>query len=270
MKKALYIILIIFSLIGIAASGYLTYNHYAVGESFCDVSTTVSCSLVNSSVYSELFNIPVAALGILWFVYLGLFSIKLLKKEDSAFKKGLLYLSYAGLGFVLYMILAEILLQALCPTCTFVHILVLIIFGISLYLNKGIKKQKDLKDKLGGYIFSAIVAFVLIFVLFNIPLNYGQNFDEVAQCITEKEVNMYGSFKCGSCAKVRNAFGDSFQYINEIECHPDGENSQWELCQEKKIEGTPTFIYEPNGQEEKRYKGFLSPENLAKFAGCEI
>ena len=179
-------------------------------------------------------------------------------------------MSFAGLGFVLYMILAEILLKALCPTCTFVHILVLIVLGISLYLNKGIKKQKGLKDKLGGYIFSAIVAFVIIFIIFNIPLNYGQNYDELAQCITEKEVNMYGSFKCGACAKVRTAFGDSFQYIPEIECHPDGEDSQWELCQEKNIEGTPTFIYEPNGVEEKRYKGYLSPENLAKFAGCEI
>ena len=270
MKKALYITLLVLSIIGVVTSGYLTYDHYAAGNSFCDISATVSCSLVNSSAFSELFNIPVAALGILWFVYLFLFSCKLLKKDDPVFKKGLLYLSLLGLGFIIYMVIAEIILQALCPTCTFIHILVLIILGISLYLNKGVKKQKELKDKLGGYIFSAIVAFVVIFIIFNIPWNLGQNYDEVAKCITEKEVNMYGSFKCGVCNKIRGDFGESFQYMHEVECHPDGEHSQWELCQEKAIEGTPTFILEPNGVEEKRYQGYLSPENIAKFAGCEI
>ena len=80
---------------------------------------------------------------------------------------------------------------------------------------------------------------------------------------------MYGSFRCGVCAKTRAMFGDSFQYINEIECHPQGENSQTELCLKKGIEGTPTWILEPDEIELKRQLGFLSIEELKEFSGCE-
>ena len=79
---------------------------------------------------------------------------------------------------------------------------------------------------------------------------------------------MYGSFRCGVCAKTRAMFDDSFQYINEIECHPQGENPQTERCIEKRIEGTPTWILEPEGKELKRHTGFLSVEELKEFAGC--
>ena len=81
---------------------------------------------------------------------------------------------------------------------------------------------------------------------------------------------MYGSFKCGICAKTRKMFGDSFQYINEIECHPQGENPQTELCVEKGIPGTPTWILEPNGILKKRATGFLSIEDLREFSGCNV
>ena len=80
---------------------------------------------------------------------------------------------------------------------------------------------------------------------------------------------MYGSFKCGICAKTRSMFGDAFENIKEIECHPQGEDSEWELCQEKKISGTPTWILEPEGKEVKRETGFLSAEELKEFAGCQ-
>ena len=80
---------------------------------------------------------------------------------------------------------------------------------------------------------------------------------------------MYGSFRCGICAKTRNMFGDAFEHINEIECHPQGENSEWELCQEKALTGTPTWILEPNGEELKRKVGFLSIEELREFSECE-
>ena len=69
---------------------------------------------------------------------------------------------------------------------------------------------------------------------------------------------MYSSFRCGFCAKTRKMFGDSFQYINEIECHPQGENAQTDLCLQKGVENTPTWILEPNGEEVKRHTGFLS------------
>jgi len=118
---------------------------------------------------------------------------------------------------------------------------------------------------------SLVVVLVLVaLVLFNIPTSQDVDYESLAKCVNDKGVNMYGSFRCGVCAKTRAMFGDAFQYINEIECHPQGENSQTELCLDKEIEGTPTWILEPNGEEEDRRIGFLTAVELAEFAGCEI
>ena len=101
------------------------------------------------------------------------------------------------------------------------------------------------------------------------PADKGDH-DELAQCITDSGVNMYSSFRCGVCAKTKSMFGESFEHINEIECHPQGENPQTELCLEKGLEGTPTWILEPNDVEEKRHIGFMSIEELAEFSGCDL
>ena len=87
--------------------------------------------------------------------------------------------------------------------------------------------------------------------------------------MTEKGVKMYGSYRCGVCTKTAGMFGDSFQYIDEVECHPQGENPQTELCLEKKLETTPTWMLEKDGEEIKRNGGFMNIEELKVFSGCE-
>src|SRR3989344_3305200 len=186
-KKRLLKSFIVLSLVGILISLYLVQNHYAPPSqgSFCDLGETLSCSLVNTSVFSELFHVPVALLGALWFFSLIIFSWKALSDDK--------------------------------------------------------------------------------FILFNVG-GETENYDALAQCMTQKGVLMYGSFRCGICAKTRAMFGDSFQYIKEIECHPQGKNPQTELCLEKKIEGTPTWMLVENGVE-KRAVGFLSIDELRTFSG---
>lgn len=91
-----------------------------------------------------------------------------------------------------------------------------------------------------------------------------------AKCLTEKGVRMYGSVTCSTCAKQRKLFGDSFQYISEIECNPRYPHAQTDRCIAKKIENTPTFIMEgPDQTEIKRMSpGLQSFEELAEFSGC--
>jgi glutaredoxin len=86
------------------------------------------------------------------------------------------------------------------------------------------------------------------------------NYDSLAQCLTEKGVIMYGTEWCGFCKKQKEAFGDSFQYIDYIDC-----DQNREACNEAGISGYPTW----------QIDGELSPgltplENLASLAGCEI
>lgn len=273
-RKLLLRIIVILSLIGLATSIYLVKNHYAPasGGSFCDINATVSCSLVNTSVYSELFNVPVAIFGALWFVFLLVMTLRLLKKASLVLPIIMLGWSILGLLFIIYMIMAEFILQAICPFCTVVHVIVVVILILVWLLYKASKKpsRKDLIKAFKPWLIWIVIINLIPLIVLNWPVAEKGNYDELAKCITEKGVNMYGSFRCGICAKQRATFGNSFQYINEIECHPQGKNPETERCIEKGLEGTPTWILEPNGREEKRQQGFMSLDELREFSGCDV
>ena len=87
---------------------------------------------------------------------------------------------------------------------------------------------------------------------------------ELAQCLTDKDVKMYGAFWCGACASQKKLFGSAFNEINYIECDERGENGQPEVCQLEGITGYPTWSI--NGQ---KASGVKSLESLAAEAGCK-
>ena len=90
----------------------------------------------------------------------------------------------------------------------------------------------------------------------------------MAQCLDERDWVMYGSFTCSACRAQRKAFGEAFALIKEVECNPTADNSQAELCLEKKIRKTPTWIREQDGMELERLEGYQLPENLAAATSC--
>lgn len=270
-RKNLLIFTIILSAIGLLTSLYLVKNHYepATSASFCDLSISVSCSLVNTSTFSVFLGVPVAVFGALWFVILAALAWRALKK-DGAFIFGLLLWNALGILSVVYLVIAEIILQALCPFCTVVHAIIVItlIFSIILYMGTPkIPAQKALRE-LRSWILIIFFLTILPLILFNISSEQQEDHTALAQCLTEKGVVMYGSSRCAVCAKTRALFGPAFQYIEEIECYPGEENSQTELCLSQKIAGTPTWVMEQNGVEQKRQQGFMTIEELREFSGC--
>ena len=263
--KAIFVL----SIVGIITSLYLLQNHYASTSSFCDLGEVASCSLVNASIYSELFNVPVALLGALWFIVLALMAWKALQKKEALTL--LVGWNLLGLLSVIYLVIAEFLLRAICLLCTAVHVIILITLSLSIVLYRSQKRKPSWKAAFKAvkpWIIGIILINLIPLIYFNLPKGAEENHDALAQCLTEKGVHMYSSFRCAVCAKTRAMFGDSFQYVQEIECHPQGKNSQWQLCQDQAIGGTPTWIMEPDGQEVKRHTGFLSIEELKEFSGC--
>ncbi len=87
-----------------------------------------------------------------------------------------------------------------------------------------------------------------------------KNIDAFAKCLTQKGVAMYGAYWCPHCQRQKKLFGDSFKYVNYVECTKDIKK-----CQEKKIEGYPTWIFK-NGDRIKREATF---EELAKKTACK-
>ena len=63
------------------------------------------------------------------------------------------------------------------------------------------------------------------------------NYDSFAKCLTEKGAVMYGAKWCAHCIEQKDVFGDSFKYINYVEC-PDNIN----ICLAAGINGYPTWI----------------------------
>jgi hypothetical protein len=89
-------------------------------------------------------------------------------------------------------------------------------------------------------------------------------------CLKESGMKMYGQYTCSVCERQRKVIGPAFELLGEIECHPRGENPQTQLCLEKDIAKTPTWILEKDGQELDRLEGFQTLETLSESSGCSL
>ena len=61
--------------------------------------------------------------------------------------------------------------------------------------------------------------------------------DNFAQCLTDRGLVMYGAEWCPHCQNQKKAFGESFRYINYVECPQDPKR-----CLVAGIEGYPTWM----------------------------
>lgn len=85
----------------------------------------MSCSRVLDSPFAQLFGIPVAALGVSWYLVLVWAAFLLLTASPFAPELVVLVLGWCALGclFVVYLLLVELHLGAICPLCTIIHLL---------------------------------------------------------------------------------------------------------------------------------------------------
>ena len=95
----------------------------------------------------------------------------------------------------------------------------------------------------------------------------GDTYVGFAQCLTNKNVTMYGAYWCPHCANQKKLFGtQGFEKVKYVECAVGGPSAQPVLCTEKKIEGYPTWIF-PDGS---RLQGEISLEELSKKGVCSL
>jgi len=84
--------------------------------------------------------------------------------------------------------------------------------------------------------------------------------DRFANCLSEKGATMYGAEWCGACKSQKRMFGESFKYVNYVEC-PESR----ELCEEKGIRGYPTWIIN-----DLPHVGIQEFETLSSLTGCSL
>jgi uncharacterized membrane protein len=120
-------------LMGLGASAYLTVEHYSSTPSYaCPVSATINCIKVTTSSYSELFGIPVALLGLLFFLGLTPLCLPIAWRAASPWPSRLRLAAITlGVAFVIYLVWAELFrIEAICLWCTGVHAVTLLLFAV--------------------------------------------------------------------------------------------------------------------------------------------
>ena len=97
-------------------------------------------------------------------------------------------------------------------------------------------------------------------------------YDTFAQCLYDSGMRMYGSVTCSFCARQRELFGGSFEYIREIECDPRNAGNETERCIAKNITHTPTWIQEDEeGEELYRFEAGVVPlKELSEISKCPL
>ena len=113
------------SLVGLAVSVYLTFEHFTANATLaCSIGGTIDCAKVTTSAWSTFLGVPVALLGVVFFVVaLGLCLPRVWRRPErwlDAVRLGWLTI---GLGMALYLIWAELYrVHAICLWCTAVHV----------------------------------------------------------------------------------------------------------------------------------------------------
>ena len=139
------------AILGLAISAYETYAHFN-GSHLAGCPTggggTFNCTAVITSPQSEVFGvIPVAILGLAFYVAaVPLFSPwawRMRRREVHVVRVASIGV---GMGFVLYLIYAELLqIKDICEYCTGVHIVTFLLFCITVFSAAiwGLDPQRD-------------------------------------------------------------------------------------------------------------------------------
>jgi len=86
-------------------------------------------------------------------------------------------------------------------------------------------------------------------------------FNAFARCLTEKGATMYGAYWCPHCQNEKAAFGDSFRYVNYVEC-----TQETSKCEAAGIKGFPTWIFQGG----RRFEGEQGLKKLSEESGCVL
>lgn len=121
---------------GLAIAGYLTYEHFTASTTLaCTDTGVINCLKVTTSAQSKVFGIPVAVLGLLYFI--GMVPVNLpvaWRSRSPAVRRGRIAASVVGVAFVFYLVYAELfIIDGICLWCTAVHVLTLALFATILF-----------------------------------------------------------------------------------------------------------------------------------------
>ncbi len=130
------------SVAGVIVSAVSLYHHYGTDPTgYCDFGQNFNCDIVNRSVYSTVFGIPVALIGVLG--YAALLALATVRRGRAETPALLLIAATGGLGFALYLTYIEAyVLGAWCILClSSLAMIVLITILSSVLVSDSLRKS---------------------------------------------------------------------------------------------------------------------------------
>jgi uncharacterized membrane protein len=124
---------LVLALVGLGASAYLTFEHYSASTTLaCPESSTINCVKVTSSTYADVLGVPVALLGLLFYVGLTALCLPVAWRASNPWvARARLVAAASGVVFVLYLVWAELFrIEAICLWCTVVHVATVALFAV--------------------------------------------------------------------------------------------------------------------------------------------
>jgi len=126
----------VLALAGLGVSIYLTIAHFTESAlAGCSESGLVNCTKVTTSPQSYVFGIPVAVLGLAFFVFcvaiMSPWAWRASRREIHLVRIASLVV---GIGFVLYLVYAELFtIGSICLYCTSVHVITFLLFVLTAF-----------------------------------------------------------------------------------------------------------------------------------------
>jgi thiol-disulfide isomerase/thioredoxin len=91
-------------------------------------------------------------------------------------------------------------------------------------------------------------------------------YDELAQCLTQKGAKFYGAFWCPHCREQKKVFGNSAKLLPYVECSTPDATGQLQICIDKKIEGYPAWEFADG----TFVTHGMTPQELADKTSCPL
>jgi uncharacterized membrane protein len=126
----------VLALAGLGVSTYLTIAHFTESKlAGCSESGLVNCARVTTSEQSYVFGIPVAVLGLAFFVFVAAimspWAWQARRREVHMLRIASMVV---GIGMVIYLVYAEfIIIGSICLYCTSVHIITFLLFVLTAF-----------------------------------------------------------------------------------------------------------------------------------------
>jgi len=141
LTRRMLIAIALLSVVGVGVSSVSLYHHFGTSKTrYCDFAENFNCDIVNRSVYSTVFGIPVALVGI--FGYLMLLALATVYRTKAETPMMLLIASTLGLGFALYLTYIEaFVLGTWCILClSSLSVIVLVTVLSSVLVAQSLRK----------------------------------------------------------------------------------------------------------------------------------